>query len=58
MDDDERQFGDSDTQHDMWEDRRRSRRRSCECGNDLPGHCPGPENCQYASRDDADGSDG
>jgi hypothetical protein len=30
------------------------RRRGCECGTDLPGRCPGPENCPYASHPDDD----
>lgn len=42
----------------MMERRAARRRRSCQCGSDLPGHCPGPENCPYSdlniSEDDAD----
>lgn len=31
------------------EARRRANRR-CQCGDDLPGHCPGPDACPYASK--------
>lgn len=33
---------------------RRSRIGRCECGDDLPGHCPGPAACPYASHPDDD----
>lgn len=34
---------------DLAERRRMNRR--CECGDDLPGHCPGPDACPYAHHD-------
>lgn len=45
------------TQEERNEDYRRDaidarRRTRCECGDDLPGRCPGPENCPYASHED------
>jgi hypothetical protein len=33
---------------------RRQRIGRCECGDDLPGHCPGPAACPYASKPDDD----
>ena len=33
----------------------RSRRRACQCGDDMPGHCPGPENCPMCQEDDDEG---
>lgn len=35
--------------------RARSQARGCRCGNDMPGRCPGPENCPALETDD-DGS--
>lgn len=34
----------------------RPRRRSehCQCGDDLPGRCPGPDNCPFSDRNDDD----
>ena len=33
------------------------RRLGCQCGDDLPGRCPGPMNCPYSdyAPDDEDG---
>lgn len=38
-------------------DERHARRRAsaCQCGGDLPGRCPGPQNCLYS--DFAEGDD-
>lgn len=30
----------------------RKRSQSCQCGDDLPGRCPGPDNCPYSDRHD------
>lgn len=30
---------------------RRRMNRGCECGHNLPGHCPGPDTCPYAHND-------
>lgn len=30
------------------EERANRRRRSCQCGDDLPGRCPGVDQCPYA----------
>lgn len=35
---------------DRWERRRRS--QACQCGNDMPGHCPGPANCPMCEEDE------
>ena len=37
-------------------DARRARRRAtaCQCGDDLPGFCPGPQNCPYSDFAQAD----
>lgn len=50
-------FDDSDYIDELRAEARieRQRRRSatqCQCGNDLPGSCPGPENCPCAATDD------
>ena len=51
MDDDERRYGDTETRQEAWEQRRARRRRYCECGDDLPGHCLGQDSCPYASHE-------
>jgi hypothetical protein len=33
----------------LW---RRSYRAGCVCGTDLPGRCPGRENCPYAQEEE------
>lgn len=34
----------------IMEQRRRNWSRRCQCASDdLPGHCPGPENCPIAT---------
>jgi hypothetical protein len=30
----------------------RRRSHACQCGDDLPGRCPGPANCPYADNGD------
>lgn len=38
----------------------RRERRSygrCQCGDDLPGRCPGPQNCPQADNSEIDGED-
>lgn len=41
-------------------DERRARHRAshCQCGNDLPGHCPGPASCPYSDFNQADDDEG
>ena len=51
MDDDERRYGDADAQREDYEARRRRRSQRCQCGDDLPGRCPGPASCPYAAGD-------
>lgn len=34
---------------DWHEPKRRDR---CECGGDMPGRCPGPDNCPYNEPDE------
>ena len=29
--------------------RQRAWARTCQCGDDLPGYCPGPTRCPYAT---------
>ena len=38
---------------------RRNERRShkCQCGDDLPGHCPGPVSCPYSDFNNDDESE-
>jgi len=34
-------------------ERRRERRsHQCQCGDDMPGYCPGPEACPYGDFND------
>ena len=43
-----------DDLRDALEERARSRRGAlgaCRCGNDLPGRCPGPDNCPMCDDD-------
>lgn len=40
---------------DYYDDRAAKRRRACQCG-DLPGYCPGPENCPMVA-DEEDGDE-
>lgn len=39
--------------------RRRAARRghACQCGDDLPGTCPGPRNCPYSDFEADDDDD-
>ena len=32
----------------------RKRSQRCQCGDELPGYCPGPANCPYSDRHDGD----
>jgi hypothetical protein len=40
-------------------DERRARIRAtrCQCGDDLPGHCPGPASCPYSDFNQEDNDD-
>lgn len=35
----------------------RSARRGCKCGGDMPGYCPGPENCPMCGDDEMENDD-
>ena len=39
---------DEDERREAIIERRQRWLRKCQCGDDLPGYCPGPENCPYA----------
>lgn len=42
-------YEDMEARHEAIAERRALRRsHTCQCGNDLPGHCPGPMNCPYS----------
>lgn len=44
---------DEDDRREAIRERRLLRRRTrCVCGDDLPGHCPGPESCPYSGYND------
>jgi hypothetical protein len=52
--DDDRDY-DADLLREAWLERRRRYRLlwgPCVCGDDLPGRCPGRENCPYAQEDE------
>ena len=36
---------------------RRRMNRRCQCGDDLPGHCPGPDACPYAQNPEMESDD-
>lgn len=36
------------------EARETRRRHKCQCGDDLPGHCPGPMSCPYSDYNSGD----
>ena len=39
-------YEDMEARHEaMAERRERNRSMKCQCGNDLPGYCPGPQSC-------------
>lgn len=39
-------YEDMEARHEaMAERRERTRSMKCQCGNDLPGYCPGPQSC-------------
>jgi len=45
--------GDEDERRDALEARRSKRfKGACRCGTDMPGRCPGPENCPMCQEDD------
>jgi hypothetical protein len=40
---------DEDLRREAIDERRaRSRATRCQCGDDLPGRCPGPASCPYS----------
>lgn len=46
---------DEDLRHEAIDEERARRRATvCQCGDDLPGHCPGPRNCPYSNFEDED----
>lgn len=47
---------DEDERRDAIDDRRRRAWHArCQCGDDLPGHCPGPASCPYATEMEGEG---
>ncbi len=48
---------DEDLRREAILERRRARKRGCECGDDLPGHCPGRDQCPYASHEEEENED-
>ena len=46
-------IGDEDERRDALEARRSKRYKgACRCGTEMPGRCPGPENCPMCEEDD------
>ncbi len=46
---------DEDLRREAIDERRaRNRATRCQCGNDLPGHCPGPMFCPYSDFNDGE----
>lgn len=46
---------DEDDRRDAIDARRAwVRRTQCQCGNDMPGTCPGPQNCPMVGADDGE----
>lgn len=44
---------DEDERREAIDERRaRSWATHCQCGDDMPGSCPGPANCPMCERDD------
>ncbi len=41
---------------EAWLDRQDRRKHACQCGGDMPGTCPGPENCPMVA-DEEDGDE-
>ena len=44
-------FTDQEIAYERALERRRKTRHRCECGDDLPGFCPGPDACPMVARD-------
>ena len=44
----DREIDEDDRREAIDQRRRHAWSRHCQCGDDLPGYCPGPENCPYA----------
>ena len=47
--DEDREYEAREARADACEDRAGSR---CRCGDDMPGHCPGPANCPMCADDE------
>lgn len=45
---DEFDIGYLDDMREAAEERAAKRRHACQCAGDMPGKCPGPENCPMA----------
>ncbi len=45
----EREIDEDERREAIDQRRARVRATQCQCGNDLPGHCPGPLFCPYAN---------
>ena len=54
MMDEDREYEAREARADAREDRAASR---CQCGDDMPGHCPGPANCPMCADDEGDAAD-
>lgn len=49
---------DEDARRDAIDERRaRARASRCQCGDNLPGYCPGPMSCPYSDFNDGDGEE-
>jgi hypothetical protein len=49
---------DDDLRREALDERRaRSRATRCQCGDDLPGRCPGPAACPYSADEEAEDAD-
>lgn len=42
---------------DLMDWREPKRPTRCQCGDDMPGQCPGPSNCPYNQPDDEEATD-
>jgi hypothetical protein len=42
---------------ELAEARAAKRAHRCQCGDDLPGHCPGPASCPYSDVASDEGED-
>ena len=52
--DEDREYEAREARADAREDRAASR---CQCGDDMPGRCPGPANCPMCADDEGDAAD-